>query len=164
MMERFERKPAILTLHAFGTPVIVQALCAVAAQFDIPTLVAFDKTMSQVRVGNIENEPTMGVAKSWWTIPYSNSPDISTLDAQIALDLKSEILQDKWDVLRHENAVFFSHCGYADGKLFDLSSCHIVRGRELETLCSREFACWLKQNHVELINMTDMLAVLKDTQ
>ena len=45
-----------------------------------------------------------------------------------------------------------THCGYCDGELMDMSTFSVIRGRELEMLCSPRIRRWVNDNQIELIN------------
>ena len=50
-----------------------------------------------------------------------------------------------------------THCGYCDGELLNMSTFSVIRGREIEALCSPQVREWIEKNSIELINFQDYL-------
>jgi predicted glycoside hydrolase/deacetylase ChbG (UPF0249 family) len=55
-------------------------------------------------------------------------------------------------------AMLATHCGYCDGELQNMSTFSVIRGRELEALCSPKIKEWVKANGIELISFDQYLA------
>lgn len=55
-------------------------------------------------------------------------------------------------------AMLATHCGYCDGELQNMSTFSVIRGRELEALCSPKIKEWVKANCIELISFDQYLA------
>ena len=68
----------------------------------------------------------------------------------------SYVVEDKGNILNADYAYLISHCGYADAKLFDLSSFSLCRTKDLECLTSSEVKEWIKKNQIELIRISDL--------
>lgn len=51
-----------------------------------------------------------------------------------------------------------THAGFVDEDLFRRSTYTIVRAKEVEFLCSYEIKTWVKENHVELVSIRDLIA------
>ena len=58
-----------------------------------------------------------------------------------------------------DEEIFFYgwHPGYVDDHILAESTCNIHRVRELQHALSKEFAEWIMENHVELVNFRDAL-------
>ncbi len=69
-----------------------------------------------------------------------------------------EYLKGKYDEFSaHNAAVTAWHPGYLDEYIMDESTMHNARMQDIKALCSEELHDWIKDNHIELINLRDAL-------
>ena len=60
-----------------------------------------------------------------------------------------------------EFGLLATHCGYCDGELMNMSTFSVIRGREVEALCSPKVRKWIEDNNITLVNFDDYLESLK---
>lgn len=70
-------------------------------------------------------------------------------EAQLKEDLKSYLLENKRNFDMNGYGCVITHCGYADARLFDMSSFNLCRVKDLEALTSEEVKNWVTENNIE---------------
>ena len=77
-----------------------------------------------------------------------------TLDDQANTDVVDHILSGGlgFDTDRQAFGLLATHCGYCDGELLSMSTFSVIRGREVEALCSPLVKQWMQEHHIEPIN------------
>ena len=77
---------------------------------------------------------------------------------QANTDVISHIINDELGFdYNEEYAMIATHCGYCDGELLNMSTFSVIRGRELEALCSPEVKKWVKDHNIELVNFDEYI-------
>ncbi|MCD7840756.1 MAG: ChbG/HpnK family deacetylase [Erysipelotrichaceae bacterium] len=131
------KKPDYLHAHAYGTPTVEQASKDLSRKYKIPY--------------SVELFASKGAAPSdmgWYEFP-------PTPENQLKSSLKNYILKDKNQYLKHDYGFLVCHCGYADSKLFKLSSFNLYRIKDLEAMCDSEVKEWFHKNNIELVTYKD---------
>jgi predicted glycoside hydrolase/deacetylase ChbG (UPF0249 family) len=141
-------KPSYLAGHSLSTPEVNLAMKNIAEEYDI-LLDCFSR-------------PNLPTGERWYyknikVDPKDRKPDYN-LEAQGATDVTEYILSGgcQFD-FNGEYAMLATHCGYCDGELMKMSTFSVVRGKELEALCSPRIRQWLEDNHITLINFDEYL-------
>lgn len=145
------RKPAYITGHSLSTPTLLQAQEDIKNEYGVVT----DCFTPELQVGN-----------RW----YYKGMKIDQNDRKPAYDLEC---QGNTDVVKHyvdgelnfdfskEFGLLATHCGYCDGELMNMSTFSVIRGREVEALCSPKVRKWIEDNNITLVNFDDYLESLK---
>ena len=136
-IELVGKKPDYVHAHAYGTKTTEQVRREMAEKYDIPY--THDAAMKMMG-----KQAAMG----WYKF---GGPE-----EQLTEDLVSFIVNDVSGYLNSEYGFFITHCGYADARLFALSSFNLCRVKDLEALCSDEVKNWVKENNIELITFKDV--------
>lgn len=142
-IELMGRKPSYITGHSYSTKELDQAMRDICKKYEI-TLDCFN--LGDLYVGNRWYFQTKGP---------DGRPPVFDLNAQGDTDVKGFILQDRCEVLNKEYAMIATHAGYCDGELMQMSTFNVIRGVELEALCSKEVKEWVENNKIKLINMDE---------
>lgn len=137
-IELVGKKPDYVHAHAYGTATTERVRREMAEKYDVPyTHDAAMKLMGK--------QGAMG----WYR--YGEGPE-----GQLKEDLISYLLEDRGGLLDGEYGYLVTHCGYADARLFTLSSFNLCRVKDLEALTSPEVKEWVKKNQIELITFRDV--------
>lgn len=131
------RKPDYIHGHAYGTETTERARRELARKYDRPYT-------AEVSLKLMGKHAPMG----WYQI---GGPE-----AQLKEDLESFIVEDKGELLGYDTAYLITHCGYADARLFTLSSFNLCRVKDLEACTSERVMKWINKNRIELISMKDL--------
>ena len=142
-IELVGKKPSYITGHSIGTPDVLKATAELKKEYGV-----------KYDCFSLDDLPT---GERWY---YKNmvvsakdvKPDYS-LDAQKNTNVTEHIVtgQCKFDFSK-EYGLLATHCGYCDGELLNMSTFSVIRGREVEALCSPEIKKWVKDNDITLIN------------
>ena len=136
-IELVGKKPDYVHAHAYGTKTTELVRREMAEKYDVPyTHDASIKMMGKP------------AAMGWYKF---GGPE-----EQLTEDLVSYIVNDVSGYLNQEYGYFVTHCGYADARLFALSSFSLCRVKDLEALCSDAVKNWVKENNIELITFKDV--------
>ncbi len=136
-IELFGRLPDYIHGHAYGSPTTERVRRELAEKYDRPY------------VGTIRGR--MGVSmygESWYV---SGGPE-----AQLKEDPLGHILSGKCCDVNSDFGYIICHCGFADAKLFRLSSYNICRPMDTEAMCSKEIREWVEKNRIELITFREL--------
>ncbi len=143
------RKPAYITGHSLSTPEVLKAMDAMRKEYDVDEdIFANEDIVTAVR---------------WYYKHQTIDPDDRkpsyTLDDQAATDVEEHFLNELgFDIKGTRFGLLPTHCGYCDGELLDMSSFSVIRGREVEALCSPKVKKWIEDNDIELINYDEYVA------
>lgn len=129
--------PDYIHAHAYGTATTEKVRREIAQKYDRP----YTETTRKLLCGD---RPPMG----WYIF---GSPE-----AQLKEDLKSYLLENKSNFDMNGYGYVITHCGYADARLFDMSSFNLCRVKDLEALTSEEVKNWVIENNIELITFKDL--------
>lgn len=139
-MELMGRKPSYITGHSYSTKELDQAMIDICEKYEI--------TLDCFNLGDLY------VGKRWYFLNHTgNEKPVFDATEQSKADVTGFIVQDQCGVLDKEYAMIATHAGYCDGELMNMSTFHVIRGIELEALCSVEVKNWIKEHQIELINM-----------
>lgn len=137
-IELVGKKPDYVHAHAYGTKTTEIVRKELADKYDVP----YSKDVSDKMMGKY--------APMGWYVYGAG------IEAQLTEDMISYLVEDKGGFLQNEYAYLVCHCGYADARLFELSSFNLCRVKDLEAICSDEVKKWIKENNIELININDV--------
>lgn len=129
--------PDYIHAHAYGKATTEKVRREIAQKYDRP----YTETTRKLLCGD---RPPMG----WYIF---GSPE-----AQLKEDLKSYLLENKSNFDMNGYGYVITHCGYADARLFDMSSFNLCRVKDLEALTSEEVKNWVTENNIELITFKDL--------
>ena len=135
-IELVGRKPDYVHGHAYGTKTTERARNALAHEYGCITSTSIMKALQQ------------SVTTSWYVI---GGPE-----AQLTEDPIGFITSGKACDLTREYGYIICHAGYADARLFSLSSYNLCRVKDLEAAASKELKQWVEDNHIELISFKDL--------
>lgn len=155
-IELVGRKPSYVTGHVLSNPVVDLAMKNIAEEYGV-YLGMFT---------NPGDNPEITIGERWYKTSMRMDSQTQKMvydaNAQGATDVVGHILSGGCNFnFADKYAILVFHCGYYDGDLQDMSSFSVVRGRELQALCSPVVKQWLKDNNVELINFDQFLAERK---
>ena len=136
-IELVGKVPDYIHAHAYGTETTEKVRREIAAKYDRP----YTETTMKLLCGK---KAPMG----WYIF---GSPE-----AQLKEDLASYLVENKAGFDMDGYGYVVSHCGYADARLFDLSSFNLCRVKDLEALTSDKVKNWVKENKIELISFKDL--------
>ena len=142
------KKPSYITGHSISTADVLKAMDEIKKEYSIK--------------GDCFDNADVSTAERWYfknvVIDPKDKKPAYSLDAQVATDVTEYIVsgQCKFDYTK-EYALLPTHCGYCDGELLKMSTFSIIRGKELEALCSQDVKEWIKNNGIELINFDQYL-------
>ena len=136
-IELVGKVPDYIHAHAYGTETTEKVRREIAAKYDRP----YTETTMKLLCGK---KAPMG----WYIF---GSPE-----AQLKEDLASYLVENKAGFDMEGYGYVVSHCGYADARLFDLSSFSLCRVKDLEALTSDKVKNWVKENKIELISFKDL--------
>ena len=136
-IELVGKKPDYVHAHAYGTKTTEQVRREMAEKYGVPY-------SHDAAIRLLGKPAEMG----WYKFAGP--------EEQLTEDLKSYILNDVSGYLGKEYGCFVTHCGYADARLFELSSFNLCRVKDLEAVCSDEVKNWVKENNIELITYKDI--------
>ena len=79
-------------------------------------------------------------------------------EKQLEEDMTGYLVSDAGGMLSSgkEYGYLVCHCGYADAKIFALSSFNLCRTKDLEAVTSDAVAQWVKDHGIELITFRDL--------
>lgn len=130
--------PDYIHAHAYGTKTTEHVRQEIADKYNRP----YTKSVAEKICG--------GYAKMSWYL-MGASPE-----EQLQEDLIDFIVSDRANTLKQEYGYLVTHCGYADARLFPMSSFNLCRVKDLEALTSDAVKNWIQENHVELITFKDI--------
>ena len=136
-IELVGKVPDYIHAHAYGTATTEKVRREIAAKYDRP----YTETTMKLLCGK---KAPMG----WYIF---GSPE-----AQLKEDLASYLVENKAEFDMNGYGYVVSHCGYADARLFELSSFNLCRVKDLEALTSDKVKDWVKENNIELISFKDL--------
>lgn len=143
------RKPCYFAGHSLSTPEVEQAMVDIAEKYGV-LLNCFG--LKDLPVG------TRWYYKNMKVDPNDRKPSYG-LAEQGATDVIGHILSGGCEFdFNAPYAMLATHCGYCDGELQNMSTFSVIRGRELEALCSPKIKEWVKANGIELISFDQYLA------
>lgn len=158
-VERFQeltgRKPSYVTGHSLATPEVNQAMLDIAREFGI--------------LHDCFSQPDLPTGKRWYyknmkVDPNDPKPAYS-LEAQGATDVTEHVISGGCEFdYNAPYGLLATHCGYCDGELQKMSTFSVIRGREVEMLCSPEIKNWVREHGIELINFDQYIAAHQDLQ
>jgi Uncharacterized protein conserved in bacteria len=132
------KTPDYIHGHAYGTKTTSEVRHELARKYDRPcTEDVAMKLMGQ-------NTP-MG----WYLM--GEGPE-----GQLKEDPLGFITEDKAGLLKKEYGYIITHCGYADARLFGLSSFNLCRVKDLEACTSDALKQWAVKNDVTFISFNDI--------
>ena len=143
-IELVGKKPDYICGHSLTTPEVDQAMLDICKNYDI--------------MWDPFGQKDMPVCERW----YYKNIKVDPNDRKPKYDLSAQGETDvvEWIVNNHTNfdlenaeyGILATHCGYCDGELQNMSTFSVIRGRELEALCSPAVKKWVINNNIELIN------------
>lgn len=136
-IELVGKVPDYIHAHAYGTATTERVRREIAQKYDRP----YSKATADLLIGDY--------ARMGWYI--MGSPE-----AQLKEDLESYIVENKAGFDKDGYGYLITHCGYADARLFELSSFSLCRVKDLEALTSERVKNWIAYNNVELITFNDL--------
>lgn len=136
-IELVGKVPDYIHAHAYGTETTEKVRREIAAKYDRP----YTETTMKLLCGK---KAPMG----WYIF---GSPE-----AQLNEDLATYLVENKAEFDMNGYGYVVSHCGYADARLFALSSFNLCRVKDLEALTSDRVKNWVKENDIELISFKDL--------
>lgn len=142
-------KPVYMSGHSYDEEVAMKAVETVCRKYDIPWV--FEKKLGILRPSPMWYAPPQGEKN--FTKESFNSADF-----QRSIDVVDFIINDKGHILKNEYSLMRMHVGYTDADLYQMSTFHDVRTKEMSALCDPRVKQWVKENHVELINYRDFFA------
>lgn len=148
-IELVGEKPSYVTGHSLATPEVIKGMKQICIDYSI----AYD-CFSQ------DGLPT---GERWYyknqKVDPSDVKPVYSLDNQANTNVIEHICSGglKLNTSKLKFALLATHCGYCDGELLNMSTFNVIRGRELEALCSKEVKQWIADNNIELINFKDYL-------
>ena len=143
------RKPVYITGHSLATPEVLRGMEEICEMYGI-----FYDCFSQ---------PDLPTGNRWYYKHQKVDPNdrkpVFTLQDQANTDVVAHIINGELnlDPEHQEFALLATHCGYCDGELLNMSTFSVIRGREIEALCSPQVREWIEKNSIELINFQDYL-------
>ena len=142
-IELIGRKPSYMSGHSFGNMETRRAIANIAEKYGV--------------ILSAGDHPKLtGNGVSWYrTVPGQKAA--YTVEMQLETDVEAYILEDRLELLGREYAHISTHCGYFDEELARMSSFSVIRAKELFALSSPKVLQWIKDNHIELINMDDFV-------
>lgn len=143
------RKPCYLTGHSFNTPATDAATNDLRKKYNITADCFF--------------MPDLFLGKRWYyqgmdIKPGDRKPEYS-LEMQGKTDVEEFVLSGKCEFEGHDFTFLATHCGYCDGELMKMSTFSVIRGKELEMLCSPKIRKWISEQKIELINFDEYLSL-----
>ena len=140
------KKPEYLNGHSYSTSLLQEAMKNVANEYDIPILSDILKRY---------NLPSGGTTAPWNIKPFP-------LEAQVEADPVAWFKEGKLtyldEALKNDGITHIHvHAGYVDADTFKRSSYTVVRAKDLELITCPEILKWVKDNHVELISVRDLI-------
>lgn len=137
-MELVGKVPDYIHAHAYGTATTEKVRQEIAEKYHRPYTMDFSRKVCG------EN------AQMGWYL-YGASPE-----GQLKENLVQYILEDKGNLLKGEYGYLITHCGYADARLFTLSSFNLCRVKDLEALTDSRVKNWIKEHQIELVTFRDL--------
>lgn len=148
-IELVGKKPCYLAGHSLSTPEVDKCMRDMQDEYNIHN--------------DIFDNEKLPVGKRWYyknmvVDPNDRKPSYS-LDCQSKTDVISHIINNEVEFdFSKPYALLATHCGYCDGELLNMSTFSVIRGKELEALCSDKVKKWIKENDIELINFEQYLS------
>lgn len=133
-------KPDYIHNHAYGTATTMAVSQKLAAKYHC---IWTDSVMKK------ENVAPAGMG--WYK--FGASPE-----KQLEEDMTGYVVSDAGGMLSSgkEYGYLVCHCGYADARIFALSSFNLCRTKDLEAVTSDAVAQWVKDHGIELITFRDL--------
>jgi Uncharacterized protein conserved in bacteria len=144
-IELFNKKPIVLNPHSFGTPNSFRAMKELAKKYEIMLSM------------ELFQDSRIKIPDGWYPTPIMGPRGIYTIEQQANTNVIKAIIEDKEKLLNYNYVLMLTHCGYCDGELIDMSSYNVIRGKEVQALCSKEVRGWINANNVELINLGQLI-------
>ncbi len=146
-------KPEFYAGHSYGTEITRKAMADVKEKYG---LVSMEEIAAKA---NIKTWP-----RKWYAIP--DTPDGNgrkhyTSDIQKNTPVTQIMFEELKSHAGEEYVHLGTHCGYCDGELCDLSTFNVIRGKELQALCSKEIIDWCKEN-AEFVTFGQIWNEVKD--
>lgn len=142
--------PSYITGHSLSTPEVDRAMDNIITEYGCDY--------------DVFSLPT---AKRWYfknmvVDPGDRKTDYS-YDAQGKTDVLGHILNNEvqFDFENMKYALLATHAGYCDGDLMNMSTFNVIRGRELEAICSPKIKEWAIEHGIEFINFDQCVALMK---
>ena len=142
------KKPSYITGHSIANDDVLKAMEEIKKEYSVE--------------GDCFSNEDLPTGERWYfknmlVDPNDRKPNYS-LDAQANTNVTEHIVNGecKFDFSK-EYGLLATHCGYCDGELLKMSTFSVIRGKELEALCSQEVKDWIKKNNIELINFDQYL-------
>ena len=133
-------KPDYIHNHAYGTATTMAVSQKLAAKYHC---IWTDSLTKRDKVAN--------AGMGWYQ--FDGGPE-----KQLKEDMISYLVEDKGSMLSSgkEYGYLVCHCGYADARIFALSSFNTCRVKDLEAVTSPEVLKWMKDNNIELVTFRDL--------
>lgn len=152
-IERFieltKKKPSYIAGHSLATPEVLKAMEDLCKEYGI--------------LYDCFNQQDLPTGNRWYyknqVVDPNDKKPLFTLEDQANTDVEKHILDGELnlDMKKQEYALLATHCGYCDGELLKMSTFSVIRGKEVEALCSAKVKQWIKDNEIELINFDEYL-------
>lgn len=136
-IELVGKLPDYLHNHAYGTHTTDEVTRTLANEYGIPCSVQI-----------MEHEEMKEAGMGWYV--YGDAQQ------QLMEDPITYIIEDKGKLLDHPYGYIISHCGFVDAPLFELTSFHTCRAKDLEAMTSPLVKQWVKDHQIELITFKDL--------
>lgn len=143
------QKPVYITGHSLATPEVLRGMEEICKMYGI--------------LYDCFSQPDLPTGNRWYYKHQNVDPNdrkpVFTLQSQADTDVAEHIVSGELnlDLEYQEFALLATHCGYCDGELLNMSTFSVIRGREIEALCSPKVRGWIQANSIELINFQDYL-------
>lgn len=137
-IELVGKVPDYIHAHAYGTKTTEKVRHDLAKKYDRPCT-------------DLVAEALMGQRAPMGWYLMGEGPE-----GQLKEDPISFIIEDKGNLLKNEYGYIVTHCGYADARLFGLSSFSLCRVKDLEACTSDAVKQWAIDNNVEFISFNDI--------
>lgn len=135
-IELVGKKPDYVHGHAYGTKTTEKARNILAEEYGCITSTSVMKALHQ------------SVSTSWYVAGGA--------EEQLMEDPIGFITSGKACDLSKEYGYIICHAGYADARLFSLSSYNLCRVKDLEAAISPQVKQWIEDSHIELITFKDL--------
>ena len=144
-IQLFHRKPVVINPHSYGTPNSYRAMKELGEKYNIKLSMELYK------------DARIKIPDGWYPTPIMGPRGMYTIEQQAQTDVIKAIVEDREKLLEYEHVLMLTHCGYCDGELIDMSSYNVIRGKEVQALCSPEVHKWIIDNNIELINLEQLM-------
>lgn len=131
-------KPAYLQGHSYSCENHDRAMRDMAKKFDIPYFM------------DVAKEHGIRGGGPWNKKPFS-------LEDQIVAKAEEWVLDGRLQLLQQKIGHIHVHAGFVDADIFEKSTYTIVRANDLACLVSPRVKQWVKDHHIELITIRDVI-------